>query len=72
MEQRSISYSTSYISDYHVQEVDWDTEPILKDLQLENSLQLQGINPQSSSSLSFVSMFTLYVACIILIIPYFV
>jgi hypothetical protein len=72
MEQRSISFFTRYITGSHVQEVKWDPEPILKDLQLENSLQPPGINPQSSSSLSFVSMFTLYVACILLIILYLV
>jgi hypothetical protein len=60
------------ISDSNVQEIYWDPEPILKDLQLENSLKPPGIDTQSSSSLSFVSMFTLYVACILLIIPYFV
>jgi len=72
MEQRSISYSTRYISDSHVQEVEWDPQPILKDPQLENSLQPPGINTQDSSALSFVSMFMLYVACILLIILYFV
>jgi len=57
---------------FPLQEVHWDPEPILKDLKLENSLQPPGINSQYSSSLSFVSMFTLYVARILLIILYFV
>jgi len=61
MEHRSISYSTRYISDSHVQEVDWDTEPILKVLQLENSLQPPGINPQSFKFV--VICFNVYVIC---------
>jgi hypothetical protein len=64
MEQSSVLYFTRFTSDFHAQEVEWTPEPIIKDLQLENSLQSPEINSHSSSSLSFASMFTLHVACI--------